>query len=46
MTAAGESADVATVDPQQRAEAVVLDLVNPALTLGRLGPRGLAPEEG
>jgi len=37
MTAAGESADVATVDPEKGPEAVMLDLMNPAVTLGRLG---------
>ena len=37
MAAAGECAYVAAIDPQQSAEAVVFDFVNPAVALGRLG---------
>jgi hypothetical protein len=37
IAVAGEGPDLAPVDDDQRAITIVLDLVNPALALGRLG---------
>jgi hypothetical protein len=37
MSAAGESVHVVAVDPEQGPETIVLDLVNPAITLRWLG---------
>jgi hypothetical protein len=37
MAATGEGVDISSVDPEQGAEAIVLDLVNPTVALRRFG---------
>jgi hypothetical protein len=41
MAATGEGTDVASVDPQQGSEAIVLDLMTPAIAPASLEPQRL-----